>query len=265
MTQTILRVDSVTKRFVTGNVPWAQRGVEALRGVTLEVGRGETLAVVGESGSGKSTLCRIILGLTAPSSGRISFDGHDFGVLRPGEIRRLRRDIQAVFQDPVSSFNPRSSLGYSLTAPLEVQGIGTRSERKDQVTQAAVRVGIDPGLLDRYPHQVSGGQLQRLAIARALMLGPSLVVLDEPVSSLDVSVQAQVLNLLRRLQRELGLTYVFVTHNLSVVRYIANRVAVMWQGRVVEMATADEVLGNPTNAYTKTLLGSVPRIDYGDS
>lgn len=256
----LIDVSSLTKQFSTGPLPWKREHVNALTGVDLTVDEGETLAVVGESGSGKSTLCRVLLGLTEPTSGRVRYKSHDLVKLKGSHRKVIRREIQAVFQDPSSSFNPRHSLRSALTAPLEVHSIGDRRERMRLVDEATERVGIDTRLLGRFPHQVSGGQLQRLSIARALVLRPSVVLLDEPVSSLDVSMQAQVLNLLRDLQKDLGLTYLFVSHNLAVVRYVGTRVAVMHHGRIVESGTVEEVFLAPADAYTRSLLAAVPRL-----
>jgi ABC-type glutathione transport system ATPase component len=260
VTAGLIRVEGLTKSFETGALPWRRVRVTALAGVDFEVMEGETLAVVGESGSGKSTVCRVLLGLTRPSSGLVTYKGRDLIRMRRSERKSVRREIQGVFQDPSSSFNPRRSLRAALAAPLEVHSVGNDHERNRLVELATERVGIDVSLLDRLPHQVSGGQRQRLAIARALVLRPSIVLLDEPVSSLDVSVQAQVLNLLRTLQSELGLTYVFVSHNLAVVRYLADRVAVMREGRIVEIGEAAQVFGNPRDGYTRLLLAAVPSL-----
>jgi ABC-type glutathione transport system ATPase component len=260
MKEPMIAVRGLGKTFASGVLPWRQMRVHALVGVDFDVNEGETLAIVGESGSGKSTVCRILLGLTDPSSGTVRYKNHDLSRLRGTEQRLVRREIQAVFQDPSTSFNPRHSLRAALAAPLEVHSVGDRRERHRLVNEASERVGIDTRLLDRLPHQISGGQRQRLAIARALVLGPSVVLLDEPVSSLDVSIQAQILNLLRGLQKELRLTYVFVSHNLAVVRYIATRVTVMRDGRVVEEGSVDEIFSRPVDPYTRLLLAAVPRL-----
>jgi ABC-type glutathione transport system ATPase component len=263
MSTRLLEVENLTKIFTTNPVPWKKERIKVLSDVTLHVEPGETLAVVGESGSGKTTLCRIVLGLIPQTSGRVTYRNRVMEELSSSERRRLRREIQAVFQDPIASFNPRQQLRVALRTPLEVHRIGTPAERTALVAEVADRVGIQPRLLARYPHQMSGGQRQRLAIARSLVLKPSLLVLDEPVSSLDVSVQAQILNLLKQLQSDLGLTYLFVTHNLGVVRYVADRIAVMYQGEVVEFGTAMEVLSAPKHAYTRALLNAVPRVRSG--
>jgi len=216
---------------------------------------------VGESGSGKSTLCRIVLRLTRPTTGQIIFDGHDIWTLSTGEMRRVRRQMQAVFQDTSSTFNPRQTVRTALLAPLEVHRIGTKRSRETLVEEALHHVGLDASFLGRHPHSLSGGQRQRVAIARAIILRPSLIVADEPTSALDVSVQAMILNLFKQIQHELGLTYLFVSHNLGVIRYVSNYVAVMYLGRIVEVGPAVQVFSSPQHPYTRALLEAIPQAD----
>jgi ABC-type glutathione transport system ATPase component len=236
----------------------------AVEDVSLAVMPGETLGIVGESGSGKSTLTRLMLRLIRPSGGEVRFAGRDIARLPGREMRALRRQMQAVFQDPASSFNPRHTMRHALLAPLRVHGVG-RGRQRGMAEEALALVGLDAEFLDRLPHELSGGQRQRLAIARAIILRPALVIADEPTSALDVSVQAQILNLFRQMKRELGLTYVFVSHNLGVVRYVSDRVAVMQRGRVVEIGQADDLFAQPRHPYTQQLLASVPEIVVGGS
>ncbi|NEU58809.1 ABC transporter ATP-binding protein [Halorussus sp. MSC15.2] len=239
--------------------------VQAVDGVDLTVRSGETLAVVGESGCGKSTLGQTILNLHTPTGGSVEYKGEDLAGLSAKEMRPYRRDLQMIFQDPLASLNPRQTVGNIVKAPMEVHGIGDDDEdRTERAKELLERVGLKAGHVDRYPHQFSGGQQQRVGIARALALEPELVIADEPVSALDVSVQAQILNLLDELQDEFGLSLVFIAHNLSVVRHIADRVAVMYLGRIVETAPVEELFENPQHPYTKSLLSSVPRIDAAD-
>ena len=261
MSAPLLHFQRVTKDFDSGLLPWTRRRVRAVEDVTIALQPGETLGIVGESGSGKSTLLRMALRLVRPSSGAVLFEGRNIGALAGGELKALRRRMQAVFQDPTSSFNPRQSVGQILAAPLEVHGVGNGSTRRRQIGDTLDLVGLNAGFMERYPHQLSGGQRQRVAIARAIILRPSLVVADEPTSALDVSVQAQILNLFKQTRRELGLTYLFVSHNLGVIRYISDRVAVMRLGRIVEAGTAQDVFTNPQHDYTRALLAAVPDLD----
>jgi ABC-type glutathione transport system ATPase component len=261
MSEPLLQFCNVTRDFESGLLPWTRRRMRAVDDVSLELRSGETLGVVGESGSGKSTLLRIALRLVRPTSGQVLFEGRDLGTLEAGDLKNVRRRMQAVFQDPTSSFNPRQSVGQILLAPLEVHAVGTRESRHRQVGDTLESVGLNSTFVDRYPHQLSGGQRQRVAIARAIILRPSLVVADEPTSALDVSVQAQILNLFKQTKRELGLTYLFVSHNLGVIRYISDRVAVMRLGRIVEIGSAHDIFTRPQHEYTQALLAAVPDAD----
>jgi oligopeptide/dipeptide ABC transporter ATP-binding protein len=233
--------------------------VRAVDGVSLHIRAGETLALVGESGSGKTTTGRCLLRLMEPTSGSVTFDGADLLSLPARAMRRMRRQIQIVFQDPYASLNPRMRVGTIVREPLDIHRIGAgRKERDEMVAALLRRVGLDPAMRDRYPHEFSGGQRQRIGVARALALRPRLIVADEPVSSLDVSVQAQVVNLLMDLQEEFGIAYLFIAHDLAVVERIADRVAVMYLGRIVETATREEIFRNALHPYTRALLQAIP-------
>ncbi|WP_275559997.1 ATP-binding cassette domain-containing protein [Streptomyces sp. 5-6(2022)] len=258
----LLELDGLSREF-TG--PGSTRTL-AVDNVTLTVEDGETLALVGESGSGKTTLTRLLLGLLDPTAGTVRFDGHDLAALPPAELRALRAGMQVVLQDPYSSMNPRMRVTDIVAEPLVThdatyRGRRARARLRERVGELLESVGLTAGLQDRYPHEFSGGQRQRISIARALASSPRLVVLDEPTSALDVSVQSQVLDLLAELQRQHGLTYVFVSHNLAVVQRIADRVAVLRHGRVVECGETATVLGAPRHPYTRELLAAVPRPD----
>ena len=232
--------------------------VRAVDGVSFDILRGETLGLVGESGCGKTTLGRAILHLYRPSAGRVEFEGQDLLALDAEDLRRTRRRMQVVFQDPFSSLNPRMTIGATLAEPLEVHGIRPDGGVKPFIAQLLERVGLKASFADRYPHEFSGGQRQRIGIARALSLTPSFIVADEPITSLDVSIQAQIVNLLQDLQAEYGLTYLFITHDLSMVRHLCDRVAVMYLGHVVEMAPVEELYTQPLHPYTQALLSAIP-------
>ncbi len=235
--------------------------VRAVDGVSFQIFRGETLALVGESGCGKSTTARLVLRLIEPTAGSVRFEDADITALRGDAMRRLRRRMQIVFQDPFASLNPRMTVAEILEEPLIVHGIGDRVARRARVEQLLGLVGLAPYHAVRYPHEFSGGQRQRIGIARALAVEPALVVCDEPVSALDVSIQAQVVNLLKDLQARLGLSYLFIAHDLAVVKHVADRVAVMYLGRIVEIGPKDAVFANPRHPYTRVLLSAIPRPD----
>ncbi len=239
--------------------------VRAVDGISFSVVRGQTLGLVGESGSGKSTACRAMLQLLKPTSGSVRFEGREIAGLSRREMRPLRRQMQMIFQDPYASLNPRKRVGQIIGDPLKLQGVASGSGLRKQAQALLERVGLSSEHYDRYPHEFSGGQRQRIGIARAIALKPKLIVADEPVSALDVSIQAQIVNLLDDLQDELGLTYVFVAHDIGVVRHISDRIAVMHDGRIVEEGTADQVCEHPQDAYTKKLLAAVPIPDPRES
>jgi oligopeptide transport system ATP-binding protein len=232
--------------------------VKAVDGVSFSIAPGKTLGLVGESGSGKSTTGYCILQLTKPTAGSILFDGRELTQLGGEQLRKVRQDMQIVFQDPYSSLDPRMTVGNIVSEPLEVHGMGTRKSRRETVRRLLEVVGFNPNFTNRYPHEFSGGQRQRIGIARALALSPKLIVCDEPVSALDVSIQAQILNLLKDLQRDFGLTYLFISHDLAVVRTMADDIAVMNSGKLVEVGPAEEVYSNPKDEYTKALFTAVP-------
>lgn len=259
MSQPLLEVKGLKKYFSVKSGFWGkEKVVRAVDGVHLTVYPGETLSIVGESGCGKSTTGRCILRLIEPTEGEILFQGRDIRALNAAGLRAARRDMQLVFQDPFASLNPRKTVGQILQDPLIVHGIGTPAERRKRVEEMIEIVGLTRQHLDRFPHEFSGGQRQRIGIARALILRPKLVVADEPVSALDVSIQAQILNLLKDLQREFQLTYLFISHDLSVVRHISDRVAVMYLGKVVEVADKKALYERPAHPYTQALLSAVP-------
>jgi ABC-type oligopeptide transport system ATPase subunit len=232
--------------------------VRAVDGISFEIGEGETLGLVGESGSGKSTTGYCVLQLVKPTSGSVRFMGKELTELGGEELRKMRREMQIVFQDPYSSLDPRMTVGDIVAEPLQVHGVGSRRDRRARVRTLLDVVGFNPNYTNRYPHEFSGGQRQRIGIARALALNPRLIVCDEPVSALDVSIQAQILNLLKDLQRDFGLTYLFIAHDLAVVRSMSDRIAVMNRGKIVEWGDAEVVYNSPQDEYTKALIAAVP-------
>ncbi|MGC4887690.1 ABC transporter ATP-binding protein [Micromonospora sp. NBC_01392] len=262
MTENIIEVRDLVKHYpVTQGVVFKKTigHVKAVDGVSFELKAGETLGVVGESGCGKSTLARVLMNLEKPTAGQVLYKGQDISKLSGGALRRLRRQIQLVMQDPYTSLNPRMTVGDLIGEPFEIHSeVAPRGSRRGKVKELLDLVGLNPEHINRYPHQFSGGQRQRIGIARALALRPEVIVCDEPVSALDVSIQAQVMNLLEKLQAELGLSYVFIAHDLSVVRHLSDRVAVMYLGKMVEVGTEDEIYERPTHPYTQALLSAVP-------
>jgi ABC-type dipeptide/oligopeptide/nickel transport system ATPase component len=244
-----------------GVIPRQFGAVKAVDGVSLHIGPGETLGLVGESGCGKSTLGKAVVRLLKPTSGSIGFNGTDITRMSQRALRPLRRDFQMIFQDPVESLDPRMSVRSIIEEPLLIHRIGSRSDRVRMVNELLDRVGLPSSAAERYPFEFSGGQRQRIGIARALALKPKLIVCDEPVSALDVSIQSQILNLLVELQRELGLSYLFIAHDLSVVKHVSDRVAVMYLGKIVELAPSESIYRDPRHAYTKALLSAIPSTD----
>ncbi|HEX6802922.1 MAG TPA: ATP-binding cassette domain-containing protein [Terriglobales bacterium] len=275
----LLEIRHLTKIFPTGDSSFraSPGGVRAVDDVSLDIQAGETLGLVGESGSGKSTLGRLALRLIEPTSGSVRFDGHDLLCAGRSELRQLRRDMQIIFQDPFSALDPRMRVGDLVAEPLIIHGSkhapGVKPEPakgrahgtgiRSQVQELLHAVGLDASAMRRYPHEFSGGQRQRIVIARALALRPRFIVCDEPVSALDVSVGAQIVNLLAQLQRDFGLTYLFISHSMPVVRYLSTRIAVMYRGKIVEVNTTDQITGNPQHAYTRTLLEATPELVSG--
>jgi oligopeptide/dipeptide ABC transporter ATP-binding protein len=257
--EALVQVEHLTKHFPVKQGVFARghQVVHAVEDVSLMVQRGETLGIVGESGCGKSTTARLIVRLLAPTAGKVTFDGHDITRLSQRRLRPLRQEMQIIFQDPYSSLNPRKSVGQIIGEPFAIHH--TAKDVKSRVRDLLSRVGLSPEHYNRYPHEFSGGQRQRIGVARALALQPKLIVCDEPVSALDVSVQAQILNLLKSLQREFHLTYVFISHDLSVIRQVSDRIAVMYLGRVVELADSELLYEHPRHPYTAALLSAVPR------
>jgi oligopeptide transport system ATP-binding protein len=264
----LLEVTDLVKHFPIKRGVLIDREVDQVRavdGISFAIPRGETLGLVGESGSGKSTACRAILQLMKPTSGSVKFEGREIAGLSRRQMRPLRREMQMIFQDPYASLNPRKRVGQIVGDPLKRQKVASGKELRKRVQELLERVGLSSEHYNRFPHEFSGGQRQRIGIARALALQPKLVVCDEPVSALDVSIQAQIVNLLDDLQDEFGLTYLFVAHDIGVVRHISDRIAVMHNGKIVEQGSADQVCEHPSDAYTKKLLAAVPIPDPRES
>jgi oligopeptide/dipeptide ABC transporter ATP-binding protein len=256
----LIRVQDLVKHFPVraGVFRRIVNWVQAVDGVSFTIREGETLGLVGESGCGKSTIGRTILHLLEPTSGSVEFDGTSISDLQRKDLKRLRRDMQIIFQDPYASLNPRRPISDSIMAGLNIHKIGTPAERAERVMDILHKVGLEDYHARRYPHEFSGGQRQRIGIARAIALRPKFIICDEPVSALDVSIQSQVLNLLQDLQEEFGLTYLFIAHNLSVVEHISDRVAVMYLGKIVELAPRQELFNNPLHPYTQALMSAIP-------
>ena len=263
MSDVVLEAVGLEKRFTRRRLFAADTVVRAVNGVDLTVRRGETYAIVGESGCGKSTMARLLLTLMRPSGGTVLYEGRDTAGMSDRELRALRRDLQVIFQDPFSSLNPQMSVGALIEEPLRVHGIGSAAERRAKASEMLARVGLRPEHADRYPHEFSGGQRQRIGIARALVIGPKVVIGDEPVSALDVSIQAQVINILAALKAEMGLTLVLIAHDLAVIRHMADRVAVMYLGEIVEEAPADDLFARPAHPYTAALMAAIPIPETG--
>ncbi|MGA3399771.1 MAG: ABC transporter ATP-binding protein [Acetobacteraceae bacterium] len=263
MSDTLLQVRGLTKHFGNRGLFGRGRVVHAVEDVSFDVGRGEVVGLVGESGSGKTTIARCALRLTEPTGGDIRFAGSDLRRLPRRELKQLRRRLQYVFQDPFDSLSPRMTVAGILTEGLSIQGIGSHAERRDRALQALTAVELPPDSMARYPHQFSGGQRQRLGIARALVLQPDFLVADEPVSALDVSIQAQIINLLRGLQQRMGLAMLFISHDLAVVEYLSDRVVVLYLGRVMEVAPTVRLYEAPQHPYTRALMAAVPVPDPG--
>ena len=259
--EVLVRVENLKKHFPIRRGFLIQRQVGAIKavdGVSFDIYRGETLGLVGESGCGKTTTGRTLLQLYRPTSGSVHFEGEDLVDMKGEQLRRQRRKMQMIFQDPYASLNPRMTVGRIIREPLEVHDVGSVKERQDRVHELLRLVGMNPYFVNRYPHEFSGGQRQRIGVARALALNPSFIVCDEPISAFDVSIQAQVVNLLEDLQADLGLTYLFIAHDLSMVRHISTRVAVMYLGKIVELTDRDTLYSDPQHPYTEALLSAVP-------
>jgi len=255
--ENLLKLENVKKYFIKKSILKGKSILKAVDGISLSIRRGETLGLVGESGCGKSTLGQVILNLLPPTDGTIYYEDKNLQKISKKEERKLRRKIQIVFQDPYSSLDPRMTVGAILTSPLKIHNIGTKRERQERAKETLARVGLPLPRLDRFPHEFSGGQRQRIGIARALILDPEFIVLDEPTSALDVSVQAQILNLIKKLREEMKLTYLFISHDLSVIKYLSTRIAVMYLGKIVEIGKTKDITKNPIHPYTKALFSSI--------
>lgn len=253
----LVRMENLTKIYNTGGL-LNSKAVPVVNGVSLDIGQGEIVGLVGESGSGKSTLGRMVLRLETLSGGKLWFEGKDITEATRREMRPLRKSMQVVFQDPYAALSPRMRVGDFVAEPLQVHDTGGAAERKQRVAELFRTVGLDPALMKRFPHEFSGGQRQRVCIARAIASKPSFIVADEPITALDVSIQAQIVNLFKELQQKMGLSYLFIAHDLSMVRYLCDRVAVMLRGRIVEMGPTASVFNNPLHPYTQALLSAVP-------
>jgi oligopeptide/dipeptide ABC transporter ATP-binding protein len=258
--QPLLEVRGLKKDFVSEGAK-GKKVVHALSGIDFTVRQGETFGLVGESGCGKTTVGRVICCLTEPTEGEVLFEGKDLFKMSRAELKKVRRDIQMIFQDPFASLDPRMTIGQIITEPLIIHKIGDRASRRAMAEELLERVGLQPSYYNRYPHEFSGGQRQRIGIARALILKPKLVICDEPVSALDVSVQSQILNLLKELQKDMGLTYIFIAHGLNVVKHISDRVGVMYLGRMAEVVEAEDLFHSPAHPYTQALLSAIPHPD----
>jgi oligopeptide transport system ATP-binding protein len=262
--QALVVTENLVKEFPAGSeglFGGRKLTVKAVDGVSIGIASGTTMGLVGESGSGKSTLGRVILRLIEPTSGRIVFDGRDLSTLGRGELRQLRREMQIVFQDPYASLNPRMRVGAIIGEGIEIHKLARGREKQERLVELLKMVGLEPDALSRYPHEFSGGQRQRIGIARALAVNPRFLVLDEPVSALDVSIQAQIINLLQDLQDQMKLTYLFIAHDLRVVEHISQRVAIMYLGKIVENGTSEQIYSNPRHPYTRALLSAIPSIN----
>ena len=256
--EALLRVRDLVKYFPLDN----GGQVRAVDGVSFDLYRGETLSIVGESGCGKSTLGRAIVRIHEPTSGKIVFDNQDIRALNRSRMRAMRRRMQFIFQDPYASLDSRKPIGKAIAEPLVIHNIGSRNQRREKLLELLETVGLDPEAAQRYPHEFSGGQRQRIGIARAIAPGPDLIIADEPVSALDVSIQSQILNLMVRLKQDYRLSYIFISHDLAVVKHISDRVAVMYLGQIVEKAEVEDVFNRPLHPYTEALISAIPRIDY---
>lgn len=263
MTQSLIEIQKLNKKYSlsSGIFNSPKRIVSAVNNVDLQIFKGETLGLVGESGCGKSTLARLITRLEKPSSGYVLFKGEDIFLYDKKALKAYRRNVQLIFQDPYSSLNPRKSAASIIKEPLTIHRIGNKNQRQESVAELMEKVGLNKEQANRYPHEFSGGQRQRIGIARALVLNPELVIADEPVSALDVSIQAQILNLLKDLKHDFGLTYLFISHDLNVIRFISDRIAVMYLGKIVELAANSDIYNRPLHPYTRMLLSAVPVCD----